>query len=105
MLNIKNIDKIKGEVIDTNTAQWRIHAIKEDSTSYLITIAFHEGKIDGMVYPNIIYFALEKRKHKDGYYQMASSDVNILKWGLFLAHMDTADNFLLVLKRQLEQVC
>lgn len=57
-LTIQNSNRIVGQKIDTNTAEWEITGIEARRNDYRIYLKFNYGKVHGMKHPKYVQFTL-----------------------------------------------
>jgi hypothetical protein len=101
-LTIHNITNIVNTKINTTHAQWVIEYVMSNEEYYTIKVTFVFGKTMGKKHPKHVYFQLYRDKDSEGYWVLDSTEQAILRWGLHKGNLDSMDNFLFVLKRQLE---
>ncbi len=101
-LIIHNITNIVNAKIVTTHAQWQIEYVMSNEDYYTIKVRFDFGKTMGKRHPKHVYFQLYRDKDSEGYWVLDSTEQDILRWGLHKGNLDSMDNFLFVLQRQLE---
>ncbi len=101
-LIIHNITNIVNAKIVTTHAQWQIEYVMSNEDYYTIKVRFEFGKTMGKKHPKLVGFQLYRDKDSEGYWVLDSTEHAILRWGLHKGNLESMDNFLFVLQRQLE---